>query len=622
MEHDNKTINEWEEATPKEEEPLTKGQKAKRLVLEIVLSVLTILAICFLPALHLYISNMEEMELNELMGSVYLFAAIGLGIFAILRVIIRKRPYFAGCVAAVVTFLMVNFSLLTTLFKTLIPNNYIAAIILSMVAAVLLVVGSIFLFLRLCKKESNGRSIMIVLCIVFIGLLLFNVVTCAVKMNGTTDEEDAELPQIEGLSDDEEENPEISVPETEEATAEPSPDVTVPPETIAPETQQPDTVELTEAPVETPTPEPTATPVAKTKTPNIYLLVFDEYGAMGAMEKYYSYDAEPFRNFLRTAHVNWSEHSYSMTKETKVSMTDLNMMDYVAYRKRGNLSTLKSYRKNSTIKKVFSKKLGYQLYQYSTHYTWFISASNLRDSKTMAKFQKTTADGVETDQILRQQSIFGSFDDLIGALTPQDKIKGNSESLQKYGFYSADEIRESQAFKSHEYKNAANTVLNALEFWEDERNFQSTEKRMIVSYIKSPHVPFMFDEYGQIRSYGTRMYWKDPKYYYGQYLFITKHMEVILKTIISSDPESIIIIMSDHGVRAHDQGFIKITEKDNCWSFLALYYQGDEVDIEGMSPINVLRMIATNLGVKMDPVKDYVTVDSKDDLSDVNYKRK
>ncbi len=622
MTDQNRKANERYGTEPKGIKRPAKKGKGKRLALEIVLSVLTILAICFLPVLHLFVSNAEEMELGELLGrDFFLLVGIGLAAFVILRIIFRKRPYFAGCVAAVISFFMVNFSLVTSLFKSFIPN-YLIANIIALVIVLLLVAGSVFLFLHLCKKESTGRGIMAVLCVVFIGLLLFNTVTYLIEFNRSSpDEESFELPEIEGLSDEQSSNPDALVTEEEIVIAvQPGDGNPVSAATFAPETPNPGTTVTETAPVETATPDPTEVPAEKTKEPNIYLLVFDEYGSLGAMEKYYSYNAEPFRQFMRTANINWSEHSYSMTRETRYSITDLNMMDYVSYHK--SLSTLKNYRRNSTIKKVFGNKLGYNLYQFSTAATWFATVPSLRDSKTMKQFKKTTADGVESDQILRQQSIFGAFDDMIGALTPQDTITGNSESLKKYGFYSSDEIRASKAYKNHQYNDVAKAVLSTFDFWEEESNFQTTEKRMILSYLKTPHAPFMFDEYGQIRSFGVRMKWSDPKYYYGQYMFITKHIEVVFKTIISNDPESIIIVMSDHGVRSHDQGFVNITAKDDCWIFLALYYQGDKVDIEGMSPINLMRLISTKLGVKMDPVQDYVTVDSRDDLKDVDYSRR
>ncbi len=630
MSKDNHTIEEELDLTPeKDPAPPEKGKKGLRLAIEIILTVIAIVAICFLPAVHLYLSNVEELEFSELTGSfltgsVYMFIWIGLGLFAILRVIVRKRPYFAGCTAAVAVFLMVNFGYVRRLFASFI-TNYIAASIVSLLVVAILIAGVVFLFLHLCKKEFNGRAIMIVLCAVFVGLLIFNGVSYLVTREADVEEDldDPETTQVAETDPEETEEPE-ETDDPDDIVVEPDP-TEEPEETEIPGEDPGDEIPLetpapaTEEPVVTPTPEPTEEPRKKTKTPNIYLIVLDEYASMGAMEKYYSYNCEPLRAFMRTAGINWSEHSYSMTNETKYCMTDLNMMDYVSYHR--GTKRLKEYRTNSEIKKVFQKKLGYKLYQFSSSNTWFNKVASLRDSKTMKSF-KTTFDGVESDQIIKQESIFGTFDDLIGALTPQDKIGGNSESLKKYGFYSSDEIRKSKGYKDSELNYLANVFLNAFDFWENGKNFQSSEKRMILSYLKIPHVPFLFDEYGQIISHKSRMNWQDPKIYLGQYLYVTKHLEVIFKTLITNDPECIIIVTSDHGVRSHEQGFAKITAKDNCWVFLAMYNQGDPLDIEGMSPINLMRLIATKLGVKKDPVKDYVTVDSASDLSDVKYPKR
>ena len=161
---------------PSSAEAPEKGSRGSRLLLEIILSIVTVAAICFLPALHLFASNPNDLSLGELMGSVWLFAAIGLGLWIVLRLITRKRPYFAGCLTAIIVFFMVNFSLVTSLFR-LFLHNYIAINLLSLVFVALVIVGCAFLFLRLCKTESVGRGILAVICVVFVGLLLFNGVT-------------------------------------------------------------------------------------------------------------------------------------------------------------------------------------------------------------------------------------------------------------------------------------------------------------------------------------------------------------------------------------------------------------------------------------------------------------
>lgn len=589
------------------------------LLIETVLSLLAIAAVSFLPTFHLFVSNAGVLKLGSLMSSVYLFVLIGAVLYIVLRILLRKRPFMAGCLATLITFLLVNFSLLSDPLK-LIIYDYAIANILAILVMILLIVGAWFLLRRLCADPQVGKGILTVFTIVFMGLIAFNgsqLLFSRPTAKTQVQAQEAETP----------------VEETPAPTSSPQP-------TTAPtvyltldykeDTSALDGIEAT--PVPTHTPKPTATPeptptLEPTPTPfelgqpNIYLMVYDEFASMGAMEKYYDYNCDAMRDFMRSVGINWSEHSYSMTNETKFCMTDLNMMDFVSYGK--SWGTLSSMRKKSAIQQVFEKKLGYELFHYSQSTTWFGYMTSLRNSKNRASYQKTTMDGVESENIVKNQSLLGAFENILGSLTPKTEVKTSdkSESLMKYGYYSKEEITSSSAFKKHTYHSDIQQVLDILSFFENEDNFKGSGKRAIFSYIKCPHAPFYFDQYGQVRAFNQRMNWNKPDFYRDQYIFITKHIFTIFKTIISADPHSIIIIMSDHGVRSHNQGFANITNKDNCWNFNAVYFCGQPLDIEGMSSVNVMRLIATSLGVDMPPVKDPVTVDSADDLSDVVYPR-
>ena len=579
---------------------------AKRaLLIETILSVFAILAISFLPTLHLYVSNASDLTLGSLMSSVYLFVGIGMVLFVVLRLLLRKHPFMAGCLSAFITFLIVNFSLISAPFKLFI-FNYAIANGVALLFMLLLIAGAWFLLRRLCTDVQIGRGILTVFTIVFVGLNAFNGLQLVFSRPSTTTSSkqtaaEAEKPFVADLT------PIPTIAPTVYITLTSKEDPFTPEPGASP-------VPVTATPTPTATPAPSPTPF-KMGEPNIYLLLFDEYASMGAMEKYYDYNCDAMRTFMRAAGINWSEHSYSMTNETKYSMTDLNMMDFVSYPK--SLSVLKSMRQKSKIKEVFGKKLGYELYQYSQNSTWFGYMTSLQNSTNRTKYQQTTMDGVESDNIVKDQSILGAFESILGALTPQSKITGDSESLQKYGYYSTAEITSSYAFKQNTYRSDAKHVLEILDFYEDANNFKGSQKRAIFSYIKCPHVPFFFDQYGQIRAFKQRMNWNNASLYRDQYIFITKHIVNIFKTIISTDPNSIIIVLSDHGVREHGQGFTTITPKDNCWTFLAVYYCGQPLDVEGMSSVNLMRHIATDLGVDMPPVRDYVTVDSPDDLAGV-----
>ena len=583
---------------------------AASLITEILLSVIAILAVSFLPTLYLYTANYGSLKLSSLMGSVYLFAAAGLGLFALLRLILRRRPYLAGCFATAVVFFLVNFSLVSSPVK-LVFRDYVVANVVSIVLTALLILGAWFLFRFLCRNPQNGHSVLLVLCIVFVGLVAFNAIQIPLKANAKAAAKAARK------------NAPVVTATPAPPTPKPTPheEVVVEIPADVPNAEMAAALERTPVPTSSPTPEPTPTPTPTPfapDNPNIYVLVFDEYGSMGAMEQYYNYDCTPMREFMRSAGINWTEHSYSMTSETKLCMTDLNMMDFVSYKK--GKGTLVGYRRKSALKDVFGTQLGYTLYQCSENPAWFGYISSLRTRSVKDTFKKTTMDGVESHEIVKNQSILGAFESILGALTPTEEIQltGESESLKKYGYYSTAEIRSSSAFKKNRYHSDANNIMDILDFFEDESNFGKTaDKHAIFSYIRCPHVPFFFDEYGQIQAFGQRMNWNQPDFYLGQYKYITKHMVTIFKTIISNDPDSIIVMLSDHGVRTHNQSFCDISPKGDRWIFGAVYYCGEPLDIEGLAAVNIMRLIATKLGVELEQVHQYVTVDSAEDLSDV-----
>ena len=143
------------------------------LLIETVLSLLAIAAVSFLPTFHLFVSNAGVLKLGSLMSSVYIFVVIGVVLFIVLRILLRKRPFMAGCLATLITFLLVNFSLLSDPLKLIIYDYAIAngAAILIMI---LLIVGAWFLLRRLCADPQVGKGILTVFTIVFLGLIAFN----------------------------------------------------------------------------------------------------------------------------------------------------------------------------------------------------------------------------------------------------------------------------------------------------------------------------------------------------------------------------------------------------------------------------------------------------------------
>ena len=109
-----------------------------------------------------------------------------------------------------------------------------------------------------------------------------------------------------------------------------------------------------------------------------------------------------------------------------------------------------------------------------------------------------------------------------------------------------------------------------------------------------------------LSTYGNRIAkedetnWKDKSIYLNQYKYITKCMERIVEDIQKNDPDSFIILMSDHGARyphwqvdhygakAYDASVETLYMQNilNC-----VYYKGEKLDIEGMTSINTWRTV-------------------------------
>ena len=143
-------------------------------------------------------------------------------------------------------------------------------------------------------------------------------------------------------------------------------------------------------------------------------------------------------------------------------------------------------------------------------------------------------------------------------------------------------------------------------------------------YILSPHVPFTHDEHGNKISTEFRSAWGIPKIYLGHLKYTTKLLMGAIENILENDPDSVIIVQSDHGVRHHTAGeppHTFIVEETDTRSILnAVYFAGEPLDIQGLSAVNTWRLVFNKLGVDMDLIDDSsykITVDVDAQVMDV-----
>lgn len=119
-----------------------------------------------------------------------------------------------------------------------------------------------------------------------------------------------------------------------------------------------------------------------------------------------------------------------------------------------------------------------------------------------------------------------------------------------------------------------------------------------MSYIQSPHAPFVFNADGSVRDLSTGWYWKDETLYPGQLEYLNGVILETIDNIQSNDPNAVILLLSDHGARVplhmvEQFGGPRFdAEKETPVMQSALccvYVPGENLDIEGMTGINATR---------------------------------
>ncbi len=285
------------------------------------------------------------------------------------------------------------------------------------------------------------------------------------------------------------------------------------------------------------------------KTPNIYWLLFDEYASFNQIQKYYNYD-NPLKDFLLNKKFIISENSYNESWYTSTVITNYINLSYVVTDKTEDI--IKSKYRTSNANLFTKLKIhGYSIDGIGETINWGIKPVE-------GKIKATVMD--------------------------EDGNNFYSLFMKKTIFYPL--IREDQ-FERAKFINNTFNYLNYIDYSDDKNKF-------IFTYLCTPHLPFLFDEYGNNIDYALSNNWKDKQIYLGQYKYITKQIISVVDHILETDPNCIIVLQSDHGARGNEE--IIIDEKDKREILNCVYYKGyTNIDLEGLSGVNTLRVILNNV---------------------------
>lgn len=537
------------------------GPDGSAFIIEIAVSVLLIAAVCALRLAGVF-SGEAPFD-----ASIFIYFIAGAAVFAALRWFLRK-PYYAGVIAAFLTLLVVKFDWLEGLARLLIGERYALAGGITFC----FVFASLFCLLihALYGKDFSLR--------IFAGVS--SAVLCCVVVFSAV----------------------LSFAGGRQAPAASFADVT-PSSTVSP-TPSP-------TPSPSPTPEPTPEPFG---LPNVYMFVLDEYSSFDMLKKYYKYDNQVFSDYLDSKGFSVARTSYTTDNQTEHVICDLLNIKYIS--RHYSKSKCHSKIKNAQLYKIF-KDMGYTIFQNSSSTGHIIGPRSIRSSSGKKAY----------DAIVTDKNFTGVAPTVPEGITEQLSksrfgTKPSSSKLNEWGFYPSSYIRKLSRFRRG---SNADNILKVFDYFENPDNYAPTSPRVIFSYLPATHVPFQFNEYGGLLSSSHARNWKTEKIYLGQYSFISKHLIATVSTITANDPNSIIIIMSDHGIRYHGDAYPQnhrfyVSDKDSLRVMNAVYVKGMKIDITGLSAINTLRYILSLYeGHEQDypAIKDPITTKSPSNLSGI-----
>ena len=311
--------------------------------------------------------------------------------------------------------------------------------------------------------------------------------------------------------------------------------------------------------------EVTAMAVENQNSPDVYYIVLDEYSPFLTLEKYFNYYPKDFESFLVENGFTISYTSKNESPGTHINTTNALNLNYIVSVDMSVKDTL-PYRQNPEFFKVFENQ-NYDVHIANQNYA-LVWKDEYYD--TLNPFGKNgTANSFLEN---KSDNNFNKFGVLVRERTPLYILNDNTES----------DITRENVQKLFDY-----IQINA-------EKSESNKPKLTFTHICSPHVPFVFDENGGTVELSESQNWADKKYYLGQYKYITSRLQETIDFILKNNPDSIIIIQSDHGPRGGNKE-MAIEYIDQLNIFNAVYYKGEAVNIEGQSGLNTLRIVLNQL---------------------------
>lgn len=317
--------------------------------------------------------------------------------------------------------------------------------------------------------------------------------------------------------------------------------------------------------------------------PNVYYLIFDEYGGDENLEAYFGFDNSAFYAQLEDRGFSLS-HTSRNTEScwSDTLIPNLLNLDYVA-----DDSMPEKVRRAFLREPLLTRLFGGNGYRVNLiNHRAYLSISGAREL-TQGQTEDTISDYL--------------FDNSIYCKLPWIKDKLSRWMFENY---------------RDNYQGPLENALDALKNCYQAAQGQPT---LTISYIQCPHAPFLYNADGSVRDLFNAWLWKDASLYPGQLQYLNTVILEAIDNIQSNDPDAVILLQSDHGARVplhmvEQYGgprFDAEAETPIMQSVLCCaYIPGEIIDIEGDTCINAARKtidaaLGTQLGT-ISPASGYV----------------
>lgn len=303
--------------------------------------------------------------------------------------------------------------------------------------------------------------------------------------------------------------------------------------------------------------------------PDIYFLLMDEYASSASLAQWYNYKND-LDSFLLQKKFSIQAHSRSNYNFTPFSMSSILNMSYIQGIKNTKAVDISDYSKcellirdNEVIKLLGAA--GYDIVNYSIF--------NLAGHPAMAKQDFLPLN----TRLITERTLFANIRKDLGwklaAWYPFKWFWGKDIlSTNKNNQRFIDLVKKSTAAKN-------------------------TRPRFIYAHLYMPHSPFYYDKYGRLKDPATIIREKraPPVSSYLEYLtYANSRIREMITTIQQQNPQAVIILMGDHGVRFPSRETFPLRLFQNL---NAVYYPDNDYKLlyDSISGVNQFRVVLNKL---------------------------